>query len=94
MRKINRTRKQPQNPSDFAVKLAGKAWDVAIQRVDAHSLKCKPCNRKRFSHTYAMQMGARDEPSLQAYQMCPTAKRLYQAERNCIAEFRKVGGIL
>ena len=94
MFKTRRIEKTPQMLKDFEVLKAKKLWSSAIAHVDAHSTRCTPCNRKKYSHTYAIEMGVMNEPSLQAYQPCPTAQRLYQLERDAIQVYRLTGGAL
>ena len=91
MRKVG---KVLENPKDLAVKEAKKVWSLAISRVDAHSLKCKSCNKRRQPHDLSVKMGVLNDPKLEAYQLCETGIRLYADERSAIAAYRNLGGKL
>ncbi len=94
MRKVNGARNKPQNPLDFAVKQAVKVWNVAIGAVDRHALSCGSCNKRRNPHNLAVIMGVIHDPKLEAYQLCGTAGRLYEAEKAARIDYLAAGGIL
>lgn len=89
MSTMPRLQKTPQNLKDLRVQ-----WNKAITKVDYHSLKCKACWTPRNLHAFAVTVGSLTEPSLEKYQPCGTAKKLSDAERKAMADYREAGGEL
>jgi hypothetical protein len=89
-------RKVPSaNPESVAaLSYARKRWGMAIRRVDSHSRLCRPCNRQRHPHAFAVLSGALTNPGVEAYQLCPKARELYEEERQALADYRALGGTL
>ncbi len=81
-----------QNPSDFAVREARKAWGRSISRTDAHARKCRACNARRHPEELARLTGTL--ASIDPFKPCRKALLLWDEEVATRKAFQSLGGSL
>ena len=85
MPKVN---SRPQNPLKNEV----LRWTKAIEAVDRHSRKCRPCAKPVMSK--AMMLATKVFETMEPYKQCSVAVLLWNEEKNARLDYQSKGGTL